>query len=63
MSETLIISIIICYFLVLLIVSNLTKGSGNNKTFFTGDKQSPWYVVAFGMVGASIPSLRFQLML
>ena len=59
MSETLIISIIICYFLVLLIVSNLTKGSGNNKTFFTGDKQSPWYVVAFGMVGASLSGITF----
>ena len=59
MSETLIISIIICYFLVLLIVSNLTKGSGNNKTFFTGDRQSPWYVVAFGMVGASLSGITF----
>ena len=50
MSESLIITIVVIYFSLLFLVSQLTKGKSDNKTFFSGNKESPWYVVAFGMV-------------
>ena len=59
MSELLIIIIIILYFSLLFIVSQLTKGNSDNKTFFSGNKESLWYVVAFGMVGASLSGITF----
>ena len=59
MSESLIIFIIISYFSLLYLVSHLTKGESDNKTFFSGNKESPWYIVAFGMVGASLSGITF----
>ncbi len=59
MSESLIIIIILIYFSLLFVVSNLTKGNSDNRTFFSGNKESPWYVVAFGMVGASLSGITF----
>ena len=59
MSESLIFFVIATYFLILFFISNLTKGKENNSTFFTGDKESPWYVVAFGMIGASLSGITF----
>ena len=59
MSEILIISIIIAYFLLLLVISmRSSRGAGNN-SFFLGDRKSPWYVVAFGMIGASLSGVTF----
>ncbi len=49
---------IIIYFAILYIISRLTGGD-NNDTFFRGNRQSPWPLVAFGMVGASISGLTF----
>lgn len=49
-----IIITIICYFAVLLAVSRLTARKATNETFYRGERRSPWYMVAFGMVGASI---------
>ena len=59
MSESLIITIIVLYFSLLFLVSQLTKGKSDNKTFFSGNKESPWYIVAFGMVGASLSGITF----
>ena len=59
MSSTLIISVIIIYFLVLVGISFLTGKSDSNASFFSGDKQSPWYIVAFGMSGASLSGVTF----
>ena len=59
MSESLIFFVIVTYFLILFLISNLTKGKENNSTFFTGDKESPWYIVAFGMIGASLSGITF----
>ncbi len=59
MSSTLIIIIIAGYFLLLLLISWITgKGAGNN-AFFLGDRKSPWYIVAFGMIGASLSGVTF----
>lgn len=59
MSTTLIISILIAYFGVLFLISYLTSRNANTTTFFTGNKQSPWYLVAFGMIGASLSGVTF----
>lgn len=49
-----IIMTILLYFAVLLGVSRLTAKKATNETFYRGERRSPWYVVAFGMIGASI---------
>jgi len=59
MQSSIIILVIILYFLGLFIVSNLTIGNNDNSTFFSANKKSPWYLVAFGMVGASLSGITF----
>ena len=59
MSSVLILTIIILYFLGLFTISYLTKGNDDNSTFFSANKQSPWYLVAFGMIGASLSGITF----
>ena len=59
MSSTIILLVIILYFFGLFFVSNLTTGSNDNQTFFSANKESPWYLVAFGMVGASLSGITF----
>ena len=53
------IAIILVYFAVLFGISRLTGRRATNDTFFRGNRQSPWYMVAFGMVGASISGVTF----
>ncbi len=56
----LIIITIIVYFLALTVYSRLVTGShASNDTFYRGGRKSPWYMVAFGMVGASISGVTF----
>ena len=59
MSTNVIISLILAYFGVLILISYLTGKSSGNTAFFKADKQSPWYVVAFGMIGASLSGVTF----
>ena len=59
MSSSLIIFIVLIYFLALFAISYITKGNDDNSTFFSANKSSPWYVVAFGMVGASLSGITF----
>ena len=47
------------YFAVLLIISYFTGKDDSNENFFKASRQSPWYVVAFGMVGASLSGVTF----
>ena len=53
------IAIILCYFAVLFAISRWTGRKATNNTFFRGNRQSPWYMVAFGMIGASISGVTF----
>jgi Na+/proline symporter len=53
------IAIILGYFAVLFVISRLTGRRATNDTFFRGNCQSPWYMVAFGMIGASISGVTF----
>jgi len=59
MNPFLVAGIIGGYFLVLLIISHYTSKNATNETFFTGNHQSPWFVVAFGMIGASLSGVTF----
>ena len=53
------IAIILGYFAVLFTISRWTGRRATNDTFFRGNRQSPWYMVAFGMIGASISGVTF----
>lgn len=50
---------ILAYFCVLLLFSKMTSKRASNETFYRADRRSPWYMVAFGMVGASISGITF----
>ncbi len=59
MTPTLIFTSFIAYTLLLFMVSWITGRRATNRTFFIGNKQSPWFVVAYGMVGASLSGVTF----
>lgn len=59
MSPLLIFIIVLSYFGVLLVVSFFTSRNVNNAGFFLGNKKSPWYIVAIGMLGSSISGVTF----
>lgn len=59
MSGLFILSVIAAYVVVLMLVSHFTSRSSSNDTFFTGNRQSPWAVVAIGMIGASLSGVTF----
>lgn len=47
------------YFAALMLFSHFTSKRADNDTFFRANRRSPWYMVAFGMVGASISGITF----
>lgn len=49
----------VVYFLLLLLIGRLVGGKGDNDTFFRAGRQSPWWAVAYGMIGASISGVTF----
>ncbi|MBT5931892.1 MAG: sodium:solute symporter [Flavobacteriales bacterium] len=59
MNSTIIITVLILYFGVLYLISRITGKNDGNEAFFVGDRQSPWYLVAFGMIGASLSGVTF----
>ncbi len=59
MSQTLIVLVLVLYFGVLVGISLLTSRRANNESFFRGDRKSPWYLVSFGMIGASLSGVTF----
>ncbi len=54
-----ILSIIAIYFIVLLVVGRLIARTTSNDIFFRAERKSPWYMVAFGMIGASLSGVTF----
>ena len=54
-----IIITILAYFAILYAISQLTGRNADNETFYRANRRSPWYMVAFGMVGASISGVTF----
>ena len=54
-----IIITVLAYFAILFGISHLTSRKANNDTFYRANRRAPWYMVAFGMVGASISGITF----
>lgn len=54
-----IITTVLVYFCLLLVFSKLTSRKVNNDSFYRANRRSPWYMVAFGMVGASVSGVTF----
>ncbi len=59
MDSQLILICLISYFALLFVVSMLTSRGANNDTYFRANKSSKWYLVAFGMIGASLSGVTF----
>jgi len=59
LSTFLIFSIIAVYFGLIMVISYATSKNRSEDSYFTGDRQSPWFLVAFGMVGAALSGVTF----
>lgn len=59
LSSMTIFSIIAIYFIFLMVIARITSRGSDNADFFTGGRSSPWYVVAFGMIGATLSGVTF----
>ena len=59
LTPAFILSLILGYFLLLMGIAYLTGKGADNQPFFTANRSSPWYLVAFGMVGASLSGVTF----
>ncbi len=60
MSSSIILVCISIYFLVLLFIAWVTSRNANSESFYRGNKQSPWYIVAYGMIGTSLSGVTFM---
>ncbi|MEI7589036.1 MAG: sodium:solute symporter [Chitinophagia bacterium] len=59
MSAPLLFLFVVVYFLILLGVAKITGKNSNNMSFFIGNKNSHWMLVAFGMIGTSLSGVTF----
>ena len=59
MSPVLVLSTIVCYFIILFAISYIAGRKADNQGFFVGNRKSHWYVVAFAMIGSSISGVTF----
>ena len=59
MSPTQILFILVGYFILLIVISWITSRDSDDASFYTGNRKSPWFLVAFGMIGASLSGVTF----
>jgi len=59
MPKEIILIVLLAYFLTLLGISYFSSKNADSHAFFSGNKQSPWYLVAFGMIGTSLSGVTF----
>jgi Na+/proline symporter len=59
MNPWILLLIVIVYFCTLIFISIITSRGADNASFFIGNRKSPWYIVAFGMIGTSISGVTF----
>ena len=59
MSAAVVITVLLAYFLLLIGVGFLTTRKGDSEMFFTANRNSPWYLVAFGMIGTTLSGVTF----
>ncbi len=60
MSPTIILLCFLAYTAILFVITWLTARKSTNRSFFLGNKASPWFVVAYGMIGASMSGVTFM---
>ena len=59
LSPTLILALIVLYFIMLIGIAVWTSRGSDNQSFFTANRQSPWWLIAIGMIGTSISGVTF----
>ena len=59
MNPWILLIIVVIYFSLLILISVITSRGADNASFFVGNRKSPWFLVAFGMIGASISGVTF----
>ena len=61
MSVLIVCLFLVVYFFLLLLVSRLTsKKDSSNEAYFTGNRRSPWFAVAYGMIGTMLSGVTFM---
>jgi len=60
MSPLLILGIFLAYTILLFTVTWITSRKADNQSFYIGNRRSPWFVVAYGMIGASLSGVTFM---
>ncbi|MDR2868085.1 MAG: sodium:solute symporter, partial [Bacteroidales bacterium] len=58
--QSLIFLFFIVYTGLLFLITWLTSRNANNQTYFTGNRKSPWFIVAYGMIGSSLSGVTFM---
>ena len=58
--SVLILLVFVIYTVLILFIAHVTSRKSTNETFFTGNRKSPWFVVAYGMIGASLSGVTFM---
>jgi len=58
-STSLVLTILLAYFLLLILVGFVTTRKVSSEMFFTANRNSPWYLVAFGMIGTTLSGVTF----
>lgn len=60
MNPVLIFTVFVVYTALLFVIAHFTSRKSNNEAFFKGNRKSPWFVVAYGMIGASLSGVTFM---
>ena len=59
MNPWILLIVVAVYFSLLIIIATITSRGADNASFFIGNRKSPWFLVAYGMIGASISGVTF----
>ena len=59
MNSSTILIVFVIYTVLLFVISHFTSRKSDNAAFFRGNRNSPWFVVAYGMIGASLSGVDF----
>ena len=60
MNASAILVVFAIYTILLFVISHFTSRKSDNSTFFRGNRNSPWFLVAYGMIGASLSGVTFM---
>lgn len=60
MNAFIVLAVFLIYTLAILVLAHFVSRKSDNDSFFTGNRKSPWYVVAYGMIGASLSGVTFM---